>query len=354
MNIYMKNNFFKIIIFLVILGCQPQLEEKEKPFLLVLNTLSENLVYLKSKDDTDFKNGIITGDAPNQIIYDNGYFFIVNSLSNSILKLDEYLNVVKEFGVLSDSNPYKAVIINEKIYITSYLLHSVMLYNHNDGKMLKSIPIESIEYGSKIYYPFPCGIVRYNNYLFVACKYTLDAGAQNALKGRVVIIDVNQNKVTGYIQSEGYNTTNIYIKNDDLYIISTGTYNNGYQEDGIIEKVNLITLNFNSVNTDTTIVANGNSFGTICFTEDFIFTGNIGNSKLIKFDNNFNQIEYKILKEDGFSFISAMRYYDKKIFLLEYNGSTLYVIDPVTFYIKKKIKTSLNQYGDAIDLVIPY
>lgn len=348
------NTFMKIIsIFLfLLLSCIPQYENRREPFLVVVNTLSENLSYLENKEDTNFRQGPVVGEAPNQIIYNNGYFFVINSLSNSIIKFDKFLNIVKEFKVITSSNPYKAVVINDKIYITSYLLHSVMVYNHNNGDKIVTIQIENIENNGKIYYPFPCGIVRYNNYLFVACKYTPDATASNPLKGRVIIIDITENKIIGYIQSDGYNTTNLYVNKDFLYIISSGRYNNGYLEDGTIEEINLLNFDFNNIIYDKRIVASNNSFGTIAITENFIFTGNIGNSKVIKFNKDFEQIDYKIIKSDGFSFVSAIKYYDNRLFLLEYNSSSLYIIDPFSFSIKNSIKTSLSRYGDPVDLEI--
>ncbi len=347
----MKNKLF-LIIFLFLLNCNPFYEEKEKPFLVVVNTLSENLVYLKNKDSNEFKDGPKLGLSPNHIIYNNGYFFVINSLSNSVMKFDSFLNLVNEFSVLPCSNPYKGVVINDKIYITSYLLHSVMIYNHNTGKNLKNISLNPVEYNSKIYYPFPCGIVYYNNYLFVTCKDTPDTTAKNALKGRVAVIDITNNRVIGYIQSEGYNTTNLLIYNDFLYIISTGTYDSGYKEDGIIERIDLKSFDFDSFSYNRTIVASGNSFGTLCFTLDYIFTGNIGNSKLIKFDKEWKLIDYQIIKSDGFSFVSDLKFYNNKLFLLEYNSATFYIINPFNFNIEKGIKTSLNKYGDPINFCI--
>lgn len=331
------------------------IEEIKAPYLAIINGLNETLSFIYKHGDDIIESNIKTGQSPNQIIKKGNKVFIINSLSNSVIKYDFKSFAIKdEFSTGTGTNPYKGVINQEKLYITAYLTHKLLSYDL-DGNNAGSTSLEILNEDGKTYYPFPQGIAQWNSYIFIACMYSEENGATKTRDpGRVAVYSTSSNNITGYIEAGARDTNNVIVNNDILYIISSGSYNSGFQEDGKIETVALTNVNLeNPAGISPITQANNSSFGSFCIYNNMVWTGNLGNGTLRYYNTTTSPWTQEASRSfpggHGMAYIPDIKYTASKneLYVTEFNGNKLYILNPSNLSIKKEYKCSSNKYGDA-------
>jgi len=241
------------------------------------------------------------------------------------------------------------------MYITAYLTHQIIICNC-DGSNRETIPIEILNEGENTFYPFPQGIAGWSGYIFIACTYSEENGTTTARDhGRVAVYSIPGGVITGYIEAGTKNTNNVYVENDSLYIISSGGYSSGFNETGMIEVVDVSSVNLDSPHTiNPVIAAENNSFGAFCVYEDTAWTGNLGNGTLRLFDITllpWTELESTTFPGGtyGMAYIPDIQYaaITNELYVTEFNGNTVYILDPSDLSIIEDYTCSSHQHGDA-------
>ena len=321
-----------------------------KPYLVTVGTSSETLGCLDEPDGTFQQSVTQTGQAPNDILQYNGSIYVLNSLSNSVTVYDEQtLKLTNEFSVGDNTNPYKFLILNDRLWITAYMTHQVLVYSLG-GDRQRVINLDK----SGEYYPFPEGIATDGSRVFAACKDSSDVTAVtcNPNGGRVAVI--RGDTVECYIPTHAPDTSNVMISGGRLYMISSGSYagGSGFREDGIIESIALADISPTGENM-TTVHARDNSFGACLINGNCAFCGNLGNGKIIRYDISAAEwTQTAQLEFDGngsLAFISGMAFDDSRniMWITEFNGNKLYRIDPVSLTVSDHWSVSKETHGDA-------
>ena len=299
------------------------------------------------------------GQAPNDIIkYNNGYVIIsstssvaqifsykdnntfltlINQGSETISTLSKdntwskdgrtTAKLVGEFSLGKGVNPYKATIVGDKLFTTALIVDKLLIHNLTNGNKIKEIDIPKD--GS--YYPRPNGIVNYENYILVACPfYNDDTGMDYRDTGKVFVYDHVNDQSKGFIEVTGTNPNALYIKNDILYVISTGNYWNVM---GKIEKINLSSANLSNPSTVTkTTVLSDKTFMTLVINGNYAYIGD--GSKIIRYNISTwtSDKEIDIFPNPAVTdwpFISALTYSSikNKIYAIEQASRKLNVLD---------------------------
>ena len=329
----------------------------DKPFLVIINGISENLSFINKRGQSLFTSNVLLGLAPNQIIKNNDDIYIINSNSNSIMVFDyNDFSIKKEFSVETGQNPYKACIIENNIYISAYLTHKLLKYSL---AVSKKNEINFVDIGS--YKPYPLGVVNWNDYIFIACMYSTDGTATNTRDpGRIAVYNASNDILTGYIEAGAKNTNALYLDDNILYIISSGSYdvgNGGFQEDGIIESIQLNDVSDDLGSNPATIsgltVTSDSSFGALCIYNTKAWAGNLGNGTLRQYDvsgDTWTQIETRTFPGNStLAYIPDIKYdpVEDRIYVTEFNGNYLYILYPDTLLTKKSFKSTISTLGDA-------
>jgi DNA-binding beta-propeller fold protein YncE len=350
---------FLMVILVIFPGCPYQEGNDtaiESPFLSIINGLSESLSFIMTHGDDCVESDITTGQAPNQILKHNNQVYIVNSLSNSILVYD-YANfsIILEFSTGTGTNPFKAVIVDDKIYITAYLTHQLLICDR-DGSNKETVNIEILNEGDKTFYPFPQGTAEWNGYIFIACMYAEENSLTKARDpGRVAVFSIGDQSITGYIDTRTKAANSVYVDGNTLFIISSGTYDNGFDETGTIEAVDLTAVNLDlPANISPVLVAEHNSFGAFCIDGNRAWTGNLGNGTLRFYDTStIPWSEQESISfpggTGGMAYIPDILYaaLTDELYVTEFNGNKVYILDPADLSVIKEYTCSSNSYGDA-------
>jgi hypothetical protein len=362
--IYNPHSFFKsryifiIIILFLLTGCPDQHDTGSigSPYLSIINELSESISFIPEHGDDLLESDIQTGQAPNQIIKNNNQVYIVNSLSNSILVYDYAdFSIIREFSTGTGTNPFKAVIVGEKIYITAYLTHELLIFDL-DGSNKKTVDIEILVEGEMTFYPFPQGIAVWNDYIFIACMYSEESGVTKTRDpGRVAVYSISSGVITGYIEAGAKNTNSLYSKDNTLYIISSGGYESRFDDTGMIEIIDVASVNLDlPAGINPVLAAENNSFGAFCINENTAWAGNLGNGTLRCYD--ISVVPWTGLESTtfpggdyGMAYIPDIRYaaLTDELYVTEFNGNKLYILDPVDLSVMKEYTCSSNHHGDA-------
>ena len=300
------------------------------------------------------------GQSPNDIVkYNNGYVIIssisstaqvfsykdsnifltlinqgsetISTLSNSgKWEIDGRTTaiLVREFSLDVGVNPYKATIVGDKLFTTALEADKLLIHNLTNGNKIKDVSIQK----DGDYFSKPSGIVNYGNYILVACPfYYLDSSYFPVYKdsGKIFVYDYINDQPKGFINVTGKNPNTLYVKDDILYVISSGTYFNN----GTIETINLSTADFsNPPNITTTNVLSGKDFMTLVINDNYAYIGD--GAEIIRY-NKSTWIEDKKINTfpnplaTDWPFIAAITYSStkNKIYAIEQASRKLNILD---------------------------
>jgi len=222
---------------------------------------------------------------------DNTFLTVINGTSETISTLSksntwsqnghDTAGLVVEFSLGQGASPYKATIVGDILFTTAYLTNRLLINDLTSGRRITMVDIPN----DGDYYSKPNGIVNYGNYILVACNFSKDGQYVPEYRdtGKVFVYDYVNGQSKGFIEVTGKNTNALYVKDDILYIISSGTYSNN----GNIEKINLSTTNLSDPsNITTTPVLSGKNFMTLVINGNYAYIGIGGEAKIIRYNTS--------------------------------------------------------------------
>ncbi len=152
------------ILAFVAVSCQkeetpPQIFHQKAVY--IVNGGAETIDIYDVEKDTLYSDVIETGDIPNSMRLFGDYFYLVNSGSATIQKIDYRENqVVATFNLPEGSNPWDIAWDGSNFYVTSYMFDRV--YKLNEGGTI----VDSADAGIS-----PMGVVFLNGYLYVVASF---------------------------------------------------------------------------------------------------------------------------------------------------------------------------------------
>lgn len=141
------NRYIAIILLAVFWGCSHEVENNSYPVkdkIVLLNSLAESFSIINKDSDSIKSDVVLTGNAPNQIIQDGDYLYLVNSFDNNVLKYD-----VSNFKLLSEIylgkglNPYMMDIDDSYIYVSCWLTNELKVIDKVSEEVVKTVSVGS-------------------------------------------------------------------------------------------------------------------------------------------------------------------------------------------------------------------
>ncbi len=219
---YKKIILLSFPVLYILAGCSKKDEVQPEPpqgeeVVVVLNNLSETYSFYFPESSDTLIDVDTTGSAPNDILIDGNYAYIVNSGFGgkpSIMKIDlERDSLVASFTFPDGSNPYGVVKYGDNIYVTC--TRSNMLYEFD----LYLTPVDSVRVGKS-----PEWLTAKNGVIYVACT-GYDFSSNTFGEGWIAVVTRGPSGL--YVKDSlygGINPQDVDIIGDSLYVLSTGDY----------------------------------------------------------------------------------------------------------------------------------
>jgi hypothetical protein len=181
---------------------------------------------------SESNNGQKLGDLGNDLIILDTVGFVAVSGTGTIEAFS--MKNGKSLGRIKFPNyvqPRKMCVVNDTVaFVTAYIAYSTVdffVYKFNPQNLAKSQ--ENLEQNKILVGSHPEGIAYANGKLFtVNCGYG-DICADQPTASTISVIDINLMQATNCIKT-GYNPNKIYYKNDKIYVVCWGTYENNKDE----------------------------------------------------------------------------------------------------------------------------
>lgn len=302
--------------------------------LVVVNTLAETLSVVDTQGDIH-NNVQVTGAAPNAILHDAPYLYVVNSLSNSILVLkDSNLSVVREISVGAGVNPMHAALIRSRLLaVTGFLAHTLAIVDIDAGRVVHSIDLSDVPLprddpaiGGKAY---PYGVAVSNGRIFVTLANLTDycGGLTAAGVGVVAVFDAGTYASIGTIQLTGADAVYAEAYANKVFIACAGHYDgditkpqsSGFVGDGVIEQIDPEDL---TLERSYSLTAAPFSFSIT--PGGVLYASNAMGGQIPTLDLDSEGIAY--LELDG-AFISAVLAVGETIYALDFSSDQLYALN---------------------------
>ncbi len=292
--------------------------------LLILNTLSENI---SAFDGETIKNNLAAADAgANSILQDGNNILVINSLSNSFSVYDKYLKLIYEVSTGASTNPYDGAILDNTLYISSFLKDEILLFRKKSGhwELEKSIPInnkpscdDSDEKGKAA----PMGVATDNVKIYVAIP-NLNSEYVACGSGGVYMGKEDQ---WSMIQLHGRDTVNVVNLGKTLAFLSAGDYiqGEGFKGNGEIELYDP----FHSEITKE-IEIKGAPYSVTGPIGGYYFVSDAVAGDVIVYDTSWNFVKKIVVSNNSIGMVSAIEIFKNRVMGLEFNSNTLFVINP--------------------------
>ncbi len=311
------------------------------PFAAVVaNGLSETLSVLDCSVPRNMETHIAdTGNAPNQLLVNNGVLYCINSRSNSITLYElPSLRMLtdREISVEDGRNPFKAAFLNDSIcYVTNFAADSVSVVNVDGGFVQNEI---ALPHGDELprdpgvsqTWAKPCGICIVNDRAYVACT-NLNNEFIAGGPGIVCVIDVASQSVIDIIETNGRDTVDVSwneIYPDSLWITSAGDYVPGT---GFIGNGNVDVYSLSGNEIIHTVELNEAPFEMIISPAGRAYVGNGRQSRLLRFNVEGYEILPPIDIPGGgidVGFISGLSIApDGLLWITEFSSDSIYILD---------------------------
>jgi YVTN family beta-propeller protein len=189
--------------------------------LYVVNNLGNTLSLIDEGLGTITNNIFATGNAPNQVAFNNGLGYIVNSLDNNVECFDpRTLTKLSLTSTGTGSDPYAIVFLNNTTaYVSNDTANTVSVLNLSGTTpvVTATIPVDNE----------PEGMCLAGTKLYVCCSnYTVNGNNVTYGQGLVDVIDTGSNTVTAHLQTGiGSNPQDAAVGADGaVYVALTGNY----------------------------------------------------------------------------------------------------------------------------------
>jgi hypothetical protein len=186
------------------------------PQAFVVNNLAETVSRIDLTDGTVQNHITIVGDTPNQIVFSNGYLYVLNSISANLQRIDpETHQVVLNIPLTIGSNPYNMAFDSLYAYISCLVSGEVIRIELNTGQPHGEIAVGGC----------PEGLLINGNYLYVA-QTGFNPSDYSYGQGKMAIINIASFSREREI-NVGKNPQAIFAAPDGrLQIVCTGNYSN--------------------------------------------------------------------------------------------------------------------------------
>ena len=301
--------------------------------MVILNNLGETLSAVYS-DGAVFNDIQLTGQSPNDIVVESPYLYIVNSLSNSVLVLnEENLSVIREISVGSGKNPMSACVISKGVVAVScFRSGTIEIVDVAQGKVIRSIDLNTINLPSdtagiagKIY---PTGVAYSSGKIFICLSNLTDeyGGLSAAGPGVVAVIDSESFSVKSTIILKGADPVFARAAGSKVIVACAGHYSGdirsgvgGFKGDGTIEVIDASTATLNY-----SLEVNAAPFSFTVSEVGILLASNAMGGTIPRVDLSSREVDY--ISTDA-SYISSVCVSGSRIYALDFNHDRLMVLD---------------------------
>jgi hypothetical protein len=215
-NIVANSNYSKIILLLLLLLFNISTLTLAQPSAFVINNLAETLSRIDLTTGAVQNHVTTLGDTPSDIVYNNGFLYVLNSISADLQRIDPITNqVILDIPLTIGSNPYSVVVDGSFAYVSCLVSGEIDRRNLSDGQPQGAVVIGGC----------PEGMLIYDNHLYAA-QTGFNPGDFSYGQGRMAIIDLASFAVEREV-NVGKNPQAIFAAPDGkLHIVCTGNYDN--------------------------------------------------------------------------------------------------------------------------------
>lgn len=210
----MKRYYIFLFASLYFLACGDKEAGKGDVYILLQNIKGVDIY--DPNEDSLYKGVIGTGTTPNYLLFSDEQGYIVNSgfggtPSIQVFKVDNN-ELVATYPLPQGSNPYAVALLEEEMYITSYLFNKVYILNKN-GTITDSLNVGRS----------PEGIISDGIKIYVACANVSFDTAGYPVYGDAYLYVIEQKSVKDSIRV-GKNAQWVQKDKNDIIVLSTGDY----------------------------------------------------------------------------------------------------------------------------------
>ncbi len=180
----------------------------------VVNNLAETMSRIDLASGAVQNHVTTLGTTPNQIVYSNGFLYVINSISANLQKIDPAsYQVVSNMLLPEGSNPYSIAVDNQFAYVSCLVSGNVERINLQTGQISGEVTVGG----------YPEGLFLGGNRLYVA-QTGFNPVDFSYGQGRMAIIELTgftlENEIT-----VGTNPQSIFsVQDGKLHIVCTGNY----------------------------------------------------------------------------------------------------------------------------------
>jgi len=302
--------------------------------LVIVNSLAESLTVL-DENGRIHADVQVTGAAPNAVIADESYLYVVNSLSNSIEVLKAgNLDLVGEISVGAGKNPMAAAVIRPGlIAVTAFLAHTLEIVDIKAKKVVRSIDLSDIglprDVSGVAGRSFPYGVAVANGRIFVTLANLTDhyGGLTAAGAGVVVVLDAVSYEILARVELTGADPVAAIAHGGLVYIACAGHYDGdiadlkaeGFKGDGTIECIDALSLE----HTPATYHLSAAPFALSISEDGILYTSNAMAGAVARIDLGTGKISYITT---GGGFISSVLCVGDTLYALDFAQDKLLIL----------------------------
>lgn len=180
----------------------------------VVNNLAETLSLIDLDDETVENHIVVLGETPNQVVYQDDYLYVVNSISADVQKIDMRTHQpVADIYLPVGSNPYFIAFGQGLAYVTGWVSGKVYEIDLSSNEVSRELEIAG----------YPEGIIFCDGRLYVTQTY-LDPDDFSYGQGRIAIIDAAAFTLESQVDVGKNPQWIIRAPDGRLHIVCTGNY----------------------------------------------------------------------------------------------------------------------------------
>jgi len=204
-------NFVYLLVLLTIFFVAPTFAGQNA---YIVNSLAESLSEIDLESGTVSNHVTSLGEAPNQVVYHDGYLYVVNSISADIMKIDPVsFQVVATVYLPIGSNPYNMTFYGDYGYATGWISGLVYKFSLSTNSVVDDVNVGN----------FPEGIIYHDGLLYVT-RTNFNPDNYSYGQGDIAVVDPLEMSLSN-IYNVGTNPQWISVAPDNnLHIVCTGNY----------------------------------------------------------------------------------------------------------------------------------
>ena len=185
--------------------------------LYVVNTLAKTLSVVDTVTGAVNNNVVETGEAPNQVAFQNGIGYVVNSVSNNIQRFNPATHgTVGTIAIGDNTNPWNILFASSaKAYVTNLVANTVSVIDLTTNQVTATIPVTA----------GPEGMALVNGNLYVCCT-NFSFATFTFGDGKLDVINTTTDTVSESISLGTAANPQALVQGADgmLYVVTTGDF----------------------------------------------------------------------------------------------------------------------------------